>query len=238
METGGHTQVLRLLNTDTRQERDISIIFPQSAIVELAAIEVEADVQIAARQASAKKYLALGDSITQGMDARGPISAYPLQLARLLDLELLNLGVGGHIFDLDALHDELPFEPDLVTIAYGTNDWSRDTTRSQIVDTVERYLLRVQDMLAGKADIYLVTPIWRANGGERRQGGTLSKFSVAIAEAAAPMDNVAVVDGLSLVSHDVGLFADGIHPTDEGFLQFGRNLDSAILAHEAAGNQG
>ena len=85
----------------------------------------------------------IGDSITQGMDARGPASAYAVQLARVLDVELLNQGVGGHIFDLDALDDELPYHPDIITIAYGTNDWSRDTTREEISSRVERYLTRL-----------------------------------------------------------------------------------------------
>ncbi len=222
LDTSEEAQNLRLVDCDTRATRQITVTFPQSAIVELDAIDVEKGSRTIPHERSRKRYLALGDSITQGMDARGPAAAYPVQLARDLGLELLNLGVGGHIFDLDALDDELPYEPDIVTVAYGTNDWSRDTTRAQIASTVRRYLTRLTTTVARSARIYLLTPIWRANGGDIKAGGTLPQFSAAIGEAAAPL--ATVIDGSTLVPHVPGLFADGIHPNDEGFQHFASNL--------------
>lgn len=226
IDTSDRAQTLRLVDCGTRAARQITITFPQGAIVELDAIDVEEGSQTTPLEGSRDKYLALGDSITQGMDARGPAVAYPVQLARVLDLELLNLGVGGHIFDLDALDDELPYKADIVTVAYGTNDWSRDTTREQIASTVRRYLTRLTETVAQSARIYLLTPIWRATGSETRAGGTLVQFSTAIGEAAAPF--ATVIDGSTLVPHLHGVFADGIHPNDEGFLHYAINLQRAI----------
>ncbi len=168
------------------------------------------------------------DSITQGMDARGPASIYTTQLARMLNAELLNVGVGGHIYDLDALDDELPFTPDLVTIAYGTNDWSRGLSQDQIARTVEDYLQRLTSTIARSARVFVLTPLWRHNGHETKAGGTLVEFSQAIANAAAGIEGVSVVDGTSLVPHRADLFADGTHPTDEGFLHYAINLHRAI----------
>jgi lysophospholipase L1-like esterase len=228
IDTSDGIQSLCLVDSATPSQRQISITFPQSAIVELHAIEVEEDSQTTAVAAPQKKYLALGDSITQGMDARGPASAYAVQLARVLDVELLNQGVGGHIFDLDALDDELPYHPDIITIAYGTNDWSRDTTCEEISSRVERYLTRLKKTVGQSAHIYLLTPLWRATGDEVRKGGTLAQFSATIGETAATFTDVTVVDGSTLVPHLPGLFADGIHPTDEGFLHYTLNLQRAI----------
>ncbi|MDF2722824.1 MAG: GCN5-related N-acetyltransferase, partial [Paenibacillus sp.] len=69
--------------------------------------------------------LCLGDSITQGMDAKHPSSTYAALLARALDLPLLNQGVGGYIFNADSLDENMPFQPQIVTVAFGTNDWGR-----------------------------------------------------------------------------------------------------------------
>jgi hypothetical protein len=58
-----------------------------------------------------RRLLALGDSITQGMVAAGPAGGYAMQLARLLDADLLNQGVGGHIFDVAGFDRDLPGNP-------------------------------------------------------------------------------------------------------------------------------
>jgi lysophospholipase L1-like esterase len=228
MNTSDETQTIRLFDFETQAERQVSITFPQSAIVELDAITVEDDSQTSPPSPAPRKYLALGDSITQGMDARGPASAYVVQLARMLDTELLNLGVGGHIFDLDALDDDLPYKPDIVTIAYGTNDWTRGTTREQILNTVERYLSRLLDTVAGSADVYVLTPIWRAIGQEAKPGGTLIEFSSAIAEVASGFPDITIVDGTTLVPHRDDLLPGGTHPNDEGFLHYALNLHRTI----------
>ncbi|MBT3345728.1 MAG: SGNH/GDSL hydrolase family protein [Gemmatimonadetes bacterium] len=216
----------------TRQRRKICVTLPQSAILELDAMSLDSDAELWMPAPHTLKYLAIGDSITQGMDARGPSSIYPVQLARMLNAHLLNLGVGGHIYDLAALDDELPFAPDLVTIAYGTNDWSRDLSQDQIANTVDEYLRRLMATVARSAKVYVLAPLWRHNGHEARAGGTLVEFSQAIATAAAGVEGVSVVDGTTLVPHRAELFADGTHPTDEGFLHYAINLKQAVERSE------
>ena len=65
---------------------------------------------------------------------------------------------------------------------------------------------------------------WRTNHTESKTGGTLLAFSSAIAEAARSFDRVSVIDGYTLVPHREDLFADGLHPNDEGFLHYALNL--------------
>ena len=229
MDTRDETQTIRLADFFTQRTRLISVTFPQSAIVELDAFSVENGAQASPSEPKPCKYLAIGDSITQGMDARGPASAYTIQLARMLNADLLNIGVGGHIFDLDALDDDLPYKPDIVTIAYGTNDWTRGITRGEIAKTVDLYLTRLLDTIAGSANVYVLTPIWRAIGKEVKPGGTLIEFSATIAEVASKFAKINVVDGTTLVPHRPDLLPDGTHPNDEGFLHYALNLHHALL---------
>jgi lysophospholipase L1-like esterase len=222
------TRAMVLFDSQSRRCRQITVTFPQSAILELDAIEVDDHSQVSAAEPAPTKYLAIGDSITQGMDARGPSSAYATQLSHMLNMELLNIGVGGHVFDPAALDDDLPYKPDIVTVAYGTNDWSREISREQITDTVTSYLAHLIETVARSAQVYVLTPIWRATGDDVKVGGTLSEFSAAIGAAAAALPRVTVVDGMTLVPHVPDLLIDGTHPTDEGFLHYAINLCRAL----------
>ncbi len=228
MDSSPEIQKVRLINFATQLTRRIAVTLSQSTIPELHAIELEEDAHVSAAPHKPVRYLAIGDSITQGMDAQGPASTYSVQLARMLDAELLNHGIGGHIFDLDALDSDLCFRPDIVTVAYGTNDWSRGISRQGIMDTVEPYLARLTAGIARGASVYVITPIWRDIGEEARTGGTLVAFSSAIAEAASRIDGVKVIDGATLVPHRSDLYVDGTHPNDEGFLHYAINLHRAI----------
>ncbi|MBO5868732.1 MAG: SGNH/GDSL hydrolase family protein, partial [Oscillospiraceae bacterium] len=72
-----------------------------------------------------KKMLIFGDSITQGYDVHQYSRHYTTLLAEKLDADPVNKAIGGEIFfpDLSAIADR-ELKPDLITVAYGTNDWA------------------------------------------------------------------------------------------------------------------
>ena len=137
LDAGPETMTLPLAMFEEKRSRTWEVILPQAASLEIDALSVSEGSMVEIIERPSHRLLCLGDSITQGMDARGPASTYGVQLARLLDADLLNQGVGGHIFDVDAIDPDLPFQPDLVTVAYGTNDWSRELTAEEISDRVD-----------------------------------------------------------------------------------------------------
>ncbi|CAG7638888.1 SGNH/GDSL hydrolase family protein [Paenibacillus allorhizosphaerae] len=171
--------------------------------------------------------LCLGDSITQGMDAKHPSSTYAALLARALDMPLLNQGVGGYIFNADSLDENLPYKPQIVTVAYGTNDWGRYETMAQFRDKCAAYIDAVSRQYA-YARIYVMTPIWRSIRNERKLLGTFDELVQTIKEICAEYPAIHVIDGESLVAHSGRLFADGTHPTDEGFVHMALNLYKQI----------
>jgi len=174
---------------------------------------------------SANRLLCLGDSITQGMEARSPRCAYPVQLARMLDMDLLNLGIGGHVFDPDFRLGATPFRPSLVTVAYGTNDWSRGTPRDAVQETCRAFFAALRADLGPTPEVVVITPIWRADAWQANPGGTLAEFAEAIAEGARAGDQrVHIVDGFRLVPHQAWYYADPVHPNDLGFLAYASNL--------------
>ena len=219
---GGRFKV-RLFEYEDKVVRSVRVYLPQSVAVFLTGVEVDDGAVVAPEVRSGRKLLCLGDSITQGMDSLSPMSAYATQLAKLLDAELLNQGVGGHVFDVDSFDAQLDFDADVVTIAYGTNDWNGNKTVEEIEKNVRGYLEVVRRRYPS-ADIFVLGPIWRTIGHEERAGGTLWDFSKVILDVAQEFEGVRCVDGLALVPHQERLVPDGTHPNDEGFLYYALNL--------------
>ena len=218
---------IRLFEYAEKKERTVCVYLPQSVALAFTGVEVDEGALVASVERPKRKLLCLGDSITQGMDAKHPMTAYTTQLARLLDAELLNQGVGGHIFDVDSFDEGLAFDADVVTIAYGTNDWNGNKTVEEIQNNVRAYLEKVTGRYP-LADVYVLGPIWRTIGDEIRAGGNLWDFSQVILKTAQEFEGVTCVDGLALVPHQEHVLPDGTHPNDEGFLHYALNVYRAI----------
>lgn len=176
-----------------------------------------------------KNMLCLGDSITQGMIALHPSNVYPTFLSRHLHMNVLNQGVGGYVFEEASLDSQLPFAPDYITVAYGTNDWGRDMDLDQFANKVTAYMTRLVTMFPNAA-IYVITPLWRKDIDERKRMGTFDEMVNTIEQACSPWPAIQVIHGTDLVPHNEFLFPDGVHPSDEGFRLLGRNLVKKITS--------
>ena len=178
----------------------------------------------------AKKLLAFGDSITHGYDALHPSNKYITQLAEALDAEEFNKGIGGERFTpglagLAALRD--PFDPDYVTLAYGTNDWSHRAL-DEFTENCRDFYTTLSAQYPN-AKIYAITPIWRKDCTEDKKMGAFEEVAKCITAVTADLPNVTVVPGFDLVPHEESLYADlRLHPNDEGFAHYGKNLIAAI----------
>lgn len=164
--------------------------------------------------------LCLGDSITQGMCAVHPIETYAVQTARFLGMDLLNQGIGGHVFDAESIPERLPRMPSLVTVAYGANDWFGNCSVSEVVFRVSGYLRGLRARLPSGIPLVLISPIWGETAAERKAGGTLDQFGEAIRAAAGNAGVATVVNGFELTPHEGDYFADGVHPNESGFMHY------------------
>lgn len=175
-----------------------------------------------------KKYLALGDSITQGVCAYRPSAAFPVRLAQRLGMELFNQGLGGHRFDPDFLDPEVCRAPDLITVAYGINDWTMGADALRIRKRVDMFLYRLLSAFPGAGGkVVLISPTRRADLKREAGLGEFQTFCRTIRETARER-GVHAVDGMALIPDTTSLYDDGIHPTEEGFSHYARNLEKAL----------
>ena len=181
---------------------------------------------------SKMKILCLGDSITQGYDAYHASLSYTNRLSEALDAEILNQAIGGEVFDEKILDEELPFAPDLITVAYGTNDWAILESKEQFLTGAENFFKKIKAIYPDKPVVY-ISPIWR--GDYQRPFGTQDtavggfEESVKELQSLAKQTGLTVVDGIPLTPHHSDFFADQIlHPNDLGFGFYAENLLKAL----------
>ncbi len=225
-----HVTVALQAENQPRRLHEVRLHLPPSRPAQFTRIDLVGATAAEPLPDKPRRLLCLGDSITQGMEALSPLSPYPTALATSLDAELLNQGIGGHVFDT-AFIDALPFLPDVVTIAYGTNDWTRNLSAEAIQQEAAAFVSCLADAWP-RARLALITPLWRACGAERKTAGTLADVRATI--AATPLGAAArrcdIIAGEMLVPNEARYFNDGTHPNDLGFGFYSAGLVKIIGA--------
>ncbi len=204
-------------------DKQVCIYFPWSVDGQLNALRLDDGAKLIPVKRS-KTLLAFGDSITQGYDALHPSDAYLAQIARKLDADEWNKAVGGEHFlpELSAIPNEI--EPDMLLVAYGTNDWSA-VAEEVFADTSRRFF---ENLHAQFPDVPMtvITPIWRADADEVFRCGDFSNAEKLIRQAVQDIPQTQVISGIDLVPHDSRFYADErvLHPNDAGFIEYTKNL--------------
>lgn len=206
----------------TAERHRITIWLPWAMNLEIANFEI-ADAAVLEPVIKNKRFLFFGDSITQGYDAAYSSMSYVNRLARFFDAEVLNQGVGGYYFCADSLKGTIPFSPDLIFVAYGTNDKRGDMQIYR--ENTEKYLARLTDLYPQKP-IFVITPIWRTD-----ISGTQSFEQIypVIQAVCSAYSNITVVDGRKCIPHLTGFYGDKrLHPSDLGFGEYADYLIRVI----------
>ena len=205
-------------------ERSLCLYLPNLQRTQLFNVELNG-ASFAQPLPADRRLLCLGDSITQGFLARIHSGCYAGALARLLGAELLNQGIGAECYHAETLDEELPFRPDLVTIAYGTNDWSTRTP-DVFLREAERYLKKAARIFSG-ARIAVLTPLPRLDE-DKHPDWPLPEARKALEEIIRGIPDLLPIRGENLMPRDASLLEDHVHPNDRGFEVMTKNLFAAL----------
>ena len=208
--------------------KTVRIVFPQ--FVDLALYEIELkDASFISSLKPKKKMFFYGDSITQGYDAQYPSNKYTALTARLLGVEGYNKAIGGEVFQPLLAAAKSDFEPDYISVAYGTNDCGTDK------DTFLKNSYKFYENLSKNypnSKIFALSPIWRLDTEKECTVGSFFDIEPQIKKIAASLNNVTFISGFNFVPHDIKYFYDKhLHPSDEGFQLYAKNLAAAIKEH-------
>ena len=221
-------------NKDVRTE----IYLPH--LVELAIKDIEADdvlisaeayEEMAGEFAKKKLWLCLGDSITQGMDAVSPSLTYPVISAAMLGYDVINQGVGGAMFRSEHL-DYIGREPDMITVAFGCNDWGGVRDADELRQNIRAYLEKLLSLYSCR-NIYGIVPIWRRDADDRiRSNMTFKELREFITEEYAKYPFIQMIDGYKLMPAIKRLYGDAgelkAHPSETGFMYMSIKLSEYL----------
>lgn len=204
--------------------RETEIFLPHLA--QLWFRKIEPDAPFTPIPAKEKLWLFIGDSITHGMHTEHPAMTYPVLSSRISDCDYVNMGVCGATFYAGDI-DRFAREPDIISVAFGTNDWKqakdRESFRTQAADCIAR----IAETFACK-NLYAILPLWRRDCGEVYGGMTFAEMHDVLRSEYEKYPFITVLDGTRLVPPMQDFFQDGVHPNTTGFLHFAMQLAKEI----------
>jgi GDSL-like Lipase/Acylhydrolase family len=239
-------------------EKTVELWFPANGIVEVTGLRANAPIRGVDPEGQ-RRWIHYGSSISHGREVGRPTSTWPAVAARLGDVDLLNLGVGGNChldpFVARAIRDT---RADAISLKVGIHIAMDATfTRRTFGPALNGFLDTVRD---GHPDVPIlaISPIIcplleDATGPIGTDGdgaltampvdGTWNALSLRrireivedIVDARSRDDrNLFYLDGRSLFGlDDVGELPDGIHPSAGGYVTLAERF--ARLAFEANG---
>ena len=212
------TEVASTLHLDLPEgEHTVTVYFPNLFETVIRSVSLDDGASLAPAKRPLR-YFAFGDSITQGYICERASLSYANQIADKLNAEITNFGIGGDVFSPHLIDfDADVADPDIITVAYGTNDWNK-TTRERTLEKSHEFYARLRERFP-HAKIFAITPIWRADTDRVTDVGALpDSITDIVTAAASAQQGITVIRGWELVPHIPDLFYDlYLHPNDMGF---------------------
>jgi len=211
--------------------RDVELLLPYSQDVRFTGLLVngEADFQSPTAR-SPIRYVAYGDSITQGFWSSDSYTNYPSLVGRQNDWEVVNMGFGSR-----GLKDSgfgggdgtvvASLGADVISVMAGHNDAAAQISAQSYRALMEAFVAKVREV-DGTVPIYLISPIYTANAANQAR---LLEYRDQIMGLVndSPDSNLHWIDGLTLGidATNVGSYtSDGVHPNDMGASLLASNL--------------
>lgn len=207
----------------TKARRRITIYLPYMLDIQLTEFRLDDGAEVTPYTDYAGTMLCYGDSITHGYLAHYASCTYPAMVARYFNYDFSNQGNAGYIFDANTIDPEQNIKPDCITVAFGTNDWSKLPSNEEFVSRAQAFFDRLVEVYPG-VPVYAILPLWRADCWRPKKTGPFEVARCQLADIMASHGCI-VVDGAKAVPHVPEFFDDyRLHPNDLGFSFYAQYL--------------
>jgi hypothetical protein len=171
-----------------------------------------------------KTLLTYGSSITHGGNSATPSGTYAMQLARMLHMDLVNMGFAGSAYMDAPLAEYLADKPgwDAALIELGVNVVELWTVE-QFQKAAFAFLHTIASKNPGRT--IFCTDIFQ-NHLDFKLDSQTAAFRDCLKSVTRELNlpNLRYVDGYSLLTDVHGLSSDGLHPGNQGHQQIAENL--------------
>ncbi|MGW0119175.1 GDSL-type esterase/lipase family protein [Streptomyces sp. NPDC003327] len=190
------------------------------------------------------RWLVHGDSITEGWWSTRPAHSWPATAGRLLDVDAVNLGYAGGARGELPLAEHLARLPgDLITLAFGTNCWSRVPATADWLYATVRAFVGLVRRGHPRTPLLVVSPVLRPEAEHSRNalGATLTELRRAMERAARDLaaegdPHLLLLPGRPLLAAEH--LADGLHPNDTGHARIAAAVAEALRPYVPTGAPG
>ena len=204
------------------QEHRITLYLPAHSIGILESVEIDDNASIKSHKFDCK-ILFIGDSITQGWDSTWDSLSYAQRTSRFFNAESVIQGIGGAVFHESLFDVNLDFDPDIVVVAYGTNDWEFYATKEEGETHCKEFLKQLMKKYGNKM-VFGISPIWRK---DEDKNISMGKFEVCTSYVKSNIisHGLNLIDGATLTPHQEDFYCDRfLHPNTSGFENYALNL--------------
>jgi lysophospholipase L1-like esterase len=165
------------------------------------------------------RWIAYGDSITEGWSASAPSRCWLAVAGRELAMDTVNLGYAGSARgEMVTAQQIAALDADVITVAFGTNCWTTIPHSAAMARANTAAFLHIVRSAHPDVPVLVVSPLIRPDAEDfpNALGATLGDIRAAIEDTvSARRDRLTtLLPGADLVPE--GLLSDGIHPGDEG----------------------
>lgn len=218
--------------------RTVALWLPLISTCTMAGVELAEGGVVEPAVLPEPRWLAIGDSLTQGFSVQCPTQDWVHRLSRRWGLPAWNLGVGGVMIEPAVFEWALSSRRwDLVTIGLGSNhSWSE----ADVMTVPERAAELAELALYGGHDrvVWLLPPYKPCEDGKgpqdfsgvplnRETGDRVRRVREALHERLSHYTPALELVG-DLLPRDPRYFPDGLHPFAAGFARMADALDTAL----------
>ncbi len=216
----------------------VSIWLPPISTCALSAIELAEGSRAEAAVAPQARWLAIGDSLTQGFSVASPLQTWVHRLARRWHAPAHNHGVGGIRIEPKVFAPALEARGyDLVTIALGSNHAWRDAEADEAGARAAE-LAAIASGGGHQRIVWLLPPWkpWEEGKGPREFAGVplddaaarrMERVRTSLRSAIQPFAPRVKLQE-DLMPHDLRLLPDGLHPQALGAARYSEALAMAL----------
>ena len=171
------------------------------------------------------RVLFFGDSITQGGGSKRSAQTYVNLVKRALGWEIVNLGIGGYVFEKN-LVKKIPFVPDKIVVSLGTNHHGYDALENR--ERISSFFAALHEGYGYKKTL-VILPVYCGNPDISDKKEKYTRIKNTIVEIASAYKNIQIVSAYEMVPHLADYYMeDMVHPNALGMELYGQNLAKQI----------
>lgn len=207
---------------------DYAIVLPYGDSVDFVGLSVNQDARFEEPAPRPRtRFVAYGDSVTQGFTASDIAHTYVYQTADARGWQMVNLGIAGrtsHVADAEVVGQA---NGDIVCVLIGVNDWQNGVPPQDYARTMDKFFAQLR-AIQPDAPIYAVTPLWvHPDWKPQLARFPLESYRAELRAVTASRHDprLHLIEGPDLIDHDLKYFDPvNVHPNDAGFAQMAQRL--------------